>query len=62
MHAAVVVGLAGFIIPAARLISRLSELTLSAALVSQISMALVSLVFVILSLKSFADARRNRIA
>ena len=62
MHAAVMIGLIGFIIPAGRLISRLGDLTLSAAVVSQILMALVCLIFVILCIKSFADARRNRAA
>src|SRR5688572_23471644 len=59
MHAAVVVALLGFILPAGRLISRISELTYSAAVVSQVSMALVCLLFVILAIKSFADARRR---
>jgi hypothetical protein len=61
MHAAVAVGLIGFILPAGRLISRIGDLTLTAAVVSQILMALVCLIFVILCIKSFADARRNRI-
>ena len=59
MHAAVVVALLGFIMTAGRLISRVSELTYSAAVVSQVSMALVCLLFVILAIKSFADARRG---
>jgi len=59
MHAAVVVALLGFIMTAGRLISRVSELTYSAAVVSQVSMALVCLLFVILAIKSFADARRR---
>ena len=59
MHAAVVIALLGFIMTAGRLISRLSELTYSAAVVSQVSMALVCLLFVILAVKSFADARRR---
>lgn len=60
MHAAVVVALIGFIATAGRLISRMSELTYSAAVVSQVSMALVCLLFVILAIKSFADARRKK--
>ena len=60
MHAAVVIALLGFILPAGRLISRISDLTLSVAVLSQILMAAVCLVFVILGIKSFADARRNR--
>ncbi|HEX9960295.1 MAG TPA: hypothetical protein VGB00_05155 [Pyrinomonadaceae bacterium] len=62
MHAAVLVGLAGFIIPAARVVSNLGGITLSAAVVSQIAMALVCLIFVILCVKSFIDARRARAA
>ena len=59
MHAAVLVALLGFLATAGRLISKLSELTYSAAVVSQVSMALVCLLFVILAVKSFADARRR---
>lgn len=59
MHVAIVVALLGFIMTAGRLISRLGELTYSAAVVSQVSMALVCLLFVILAIKSFADARRQ---
>ena len=62
MHAAVLIALLGFILTAGRLISKLSELSYSAAVVSQVSMALVCLLFVILAVKSFADARRNRAA
>jgi hypothetical protein len=62
MHVAVLVGLIGFVIPAWRVVSNLSNVALSAALVSQISMALVCLIFVILCVKSFIDARRNRVA
>ena len=61
MHAALVVALLGFILPAGRLISRIGDLTLSAAVLSQIAMAAVCLLFVILGIKSFADARRNRV-
>lgn len=61
MHAAVVLALIGFILPAGRLISKLGELTFSAAVVSQILMATICLVFVVLGIKSFADARRNRV-
>lgn len=59
MHAAVVVALLGFLATAGRLVSKMSELTYSAAVVSQVSMALVCLLFVILAIKSFADARRR---
>ena len=59
MHAAVIVALLGFIMPAGRLVSRLGDLAMSAAVVSQVAMALICLVFVILAVKSFADARQN---
>ena len=58
MHAAVVVGLLGFILPVARLIPRATELTLSAAVVSQLAMALLCLVFVVLGIRSFIAARQ----
>ena len=57
---ALVIALLGFILTAGRLVSKLGELTLSAAVVSQVAMALVCLLFVILGVKSFAAARRNR--
>lgn len=59
MHGAVVVALLGFIATAGRLLSRLSELTATPAVISQAIMAAVCLVFVILAIKSFAAARRN---
>ena len=61
MHAAVLVGLIGFIIPAYRIASKMSEIKVSLAILSQAAMALICLVFVILCVKSFIDARRNRI-
>lgn len=60
MHAAVVVGLLGFLIPTARLVSQLSNLKVSLAVLSQAAMALICLFFVILSVQSFINARRNR--
>lgn len=59
MHAAVIVALLGFIATAGRLVSRLSELTATPAIVSQALMAAVCLVFVILAIRSFAAARRT---
>ena len=59
MHAAVIVALLGFIASAGRLVSKFGELSYNAAVVSQVSMALVCLLFVILAIKSFADARRR---
>lgn len=59
MHVAVVIALLGFIASAGRLISRLSEFTVSAASLSQIAMAVICLVFVILAVRSFIAARTN---
>lgn len=60
MHVAVVIALAGFLIPVVRLLG-LPELRLNAAVISQVSMALVCLIFVVLAIKSFVDARRSGI-
>jgi len=62
MHAAVTVGLIGLLITAGRLVMNLSRITLNAATVAQIAMCLVCLIFVILCIKSFVDARRNMAA
>lgn len=62
MHGAAAVALIGFILTAGRLVMNLSDLTLSAAVLSQLAMALICLVFVVLAVKSFADARRSRVA
>lgn len=59
MHAAVVVALLGFILTAGRLLMKISEITMSPAVVSQLAMAAVCLAFVLLAVKSFADARRQ---
>lgn len=59
MHAAVLVALLGFLASAGRLVSKLGELSYNASVVSQVSMALVCLLFVILAVKSFIDARRR---
>lgn len=59
MHAAVIVALIGFILTAGRLISKAGELTMSAAVFSQLAMALVCLVFVVLAVRSFINARRT---
>ena len=60
MHAAVIVGLVGFIVPLTRLIPQMSEIKVSLAVLSQAAMSLICLIFVILCVKSFIDARRNR--
>ena len=59
MHVAVLIALIGFLLTAGRLVMRLRELSLSPAVLSQLAMSLICLVFVILSIKSFRDARRN---
>lgn len=61
MHAAVVVGLLGFIIPTWRIVSKISDIKVSLAVLSQAAMAVVCLFFVILSIQSFVNARRNRV-
>ena len=60
MHAALVVALLGFIATAGRLLSRMSELNASPAVIAQASMAIVCLAFVVLGIRSFAAARRDR--
>lgn len=60
MHAAVVVALIGFISTAVMVSRRLSELTTSPAVISQAVMGAVCLIFVVLAIKSFAAARRDR--
>lgn len=60
MHVAVLIGLLGFVIPAWRIFSKLGEFKISLAFLSQALMALVCLFFVILSVNSFINARRNR--
>ena len=59
MHAAVLIAFLGFIITAGRLLSKISEFSLGAASVSQLSMSVVCLLFVLLSVRSFAAARRE---
>jgi hypothetical protein len=59
MHAAVVVALLGFIMTAGRLLMKISTFSLSAAAISQLAMAIVCLVFVILAVRSFTAARRG---
>lgn len=57
MHVAMLFGLLGFILPTGRLLSKVNELTLSAAVVSQLAMAVICLLFVILGVRSFVAAR-----
>ncbi|MFN6963145.1 MAG: hypothetical protein ACK4S4_05190 [Pyrinomonadaceae bacterium] len=60
MHAAAAVALIGFILTAGRLVMKLGEISMTPAVLSQLAMAAICLVFVILAVKSFADARRSR--
>jgi hypothetical protein len=62
MHVAVLVGLIGFIVPLGRIISVIAKnggLTLNFGALMLILMSLTCLIFVILSVKSFIDARRS---
>jgi len=59
MHLAVLFALLGFLLPSWRLVSKAGDLTLSAAVASQLAMALLCLVFVILAVRSFIAARRT---
>lgn len=61
MHLAVAVALIGFIIVVGRMAMRLSSLTMSPAVISQLAMAIVCLIFVLAGVSSFAKARRERI-
>lgn len=58
MHAAVLIALLGFLMTAGRLLMKINELSFGAAAISQLSMAVVCLLFVILSVRSFIAARR----
>jgi hypothetical protein len=60
MHVAVLLGLLGFIFPAGRVIANYTTFSVSAATVSQLAMSIICLVFVVLSVRSFIDARRRR--
>ena len=57
MHAAVLVAVIGFMMTAGRLALKFSELNLSAGVVSQAAMAVICLIFVVLAVRSFAEAR-----
>ena len=58
MHAAVLVALIGFVLPAGRVLSKIGDVTMSAAYLSQIGMALFCLLFVVLGIRSFIAARK----
>lgn len=59
MHAAMLIGVIGFIVPLIRLVPKLGELTLSAAVVSQVAMSAACLIFVVLGVRSFIAARQS---
>jgi hypothetical protein len=59
MHAAVMVGLIGFVMPAWRLIGHFKDES-GAAAGAQLAMALICALFVGLCVNSFIHARRNR--
>ena len=58
MHLAVIFAALGFILPTGRLISAAGSLTLSPAVISQLAMALLCLVFVVFAVRSFMAARK----
>lgn len=57
MHAAVLIAVIGFMMTAGRLALKFSELSLSAGVVSQAVMAVICLIFMVLAVRSFAEAR-----
>ncbi len=57
MHAAAAVALLGFIATAWRLVPNLGDLVFSAAVIAQITMCLLCLIYVIISVRSFVNAR-----
>lgn len=59
MHAAVLIALIGFLVPTVRLLSKFSELAATPAILAQAAMALICLAFVLLSIRSFINARRS---
>ena len=59
MHIAVIFALLGFLLPAGRLLSNVGSIGFTAAVLSQVSMALVCLAFVVLAVRSFIAARRT---
>jgi small-conductance mechanosensitive channel len=60
MHAALLVALIGFIIPTARLLMDVSKISLTPSVIAQAAMALLCLLFVVIGLQSFFNARRSR--
>jgi uncharacterized membrane protein len=60
MHAAAVLALIGLVAVGGRLLSRLGDLTASVAVLSQVAMAVICLIFLVLAVRSFIGARRER--
>jgi len=61
MHVAVVFGLLGFLAALGGLFRKGLPGTLSAGVISQIAMAIVCLAFVVLCVRTFIAARRERV-
>lgn len=59
MHASVIVGLLGFIVPLGRLLSKFSSFSWSPANISILATSAVCLVFVVIAVRSFIAARQN---
>ena len=60
MHAAVIIALIGFIAPLGRVLSKISDFSISAASLSQLAMSAICLIFVVFAVRSFIAARRER--
>jgi peptidoglycan/LPS O-acetylase OafA/YrhL len=58
MHAAVLIGVIGFVVPLFQIIRGISKFTLDFKAVLLISMTVLCLAFVVLCVKSFMDARK----
>lgn len=58
MHIAAGVALLGFLAVGGRMLSKFSELSMSPAVISQALTAIVCLIFVIMAVRSFVNARR----
>jgi hypothetical protein len=58
MHGVMLVALIGFILTAGRVLMKISSIEMSPAVISQLSMAAVCLILMILGGRSFANARR----
>jgi hypothetical protein len=55
----VIIALLGFVAALVRPLMKVREISLSAGLMSQLAMALVCLIFVVLAVRSFVAARRS---